>query len=84
MSATDASPFLLFSFLGMWGAVFLIRNYFSEGAFYTFSGQRHVRPNRIYKSQMPGWFLVLTIFYLAGAGLFIVGPIWFVATLMKH
>lgn len=84
VSATDASPFLLFSLLGMWGAVFLIRNYFRDGAFHTFSGRGSVRPNRIYKSQMPGWFLALTVLYLAMAGLFIVGPIWFVASLMKH
>lgn len=84
MTAADASPFLLFSLLGIWGAVFLIRNYFRDGAFYTFSGRPYVRPSRIYKAQMRGWFNALTVFYLAIAGLFIAGPIWFVASLMKH
>ena len=77
LTPLDASPFLIFSALGVWGTVFLVRNYFSDNAFYT------IRAARFYKVHAPRWFLLFTLFYLTVASLFIAGPIWLVASLAK-
>ena len=75
MSAIEASPLLIFSALGVWGIVFLIRNYFSADPFYT------IRAVRFYKVHAPRWFLVFTLFYLAVAFGFIAGPVMLIVSL---
>ena len=70
LSAFEVSPILLFSLLGIWGAIFLLRNYYSGAPFYT------IRARRFYKVHAPRWFLAFTVFYMAIALLFIAIPIY--------
>ena len=77
MNPLNASPFLIFSVLGIWGVVFIVQNYFSDNPFYT------IRAVRFYKVDAPRWFLVFTVFYLAVALVFIAAPIWLIASLSK-
>lgn len=75
MSALEASPLLSFSALGVWGVIFLFRNYFSSDAYYSY------RNARFQKVHAPRIFLILTLLYGGVAMGFIAGPIWLVVSL---
>jgi hypothetical protein len=75
LTRLEASPLVIFSLLGGWGIVFLIRNWFREDAFYT------VRTRRFTKRVAPTWFALWTLFFLVVAGLFVGLPIAFLGSL---
>ncbi len=75
LTRLEASPLLAFSLLGLWGIVFLIRNWLREDGFYT------VRNRRFYQRVAPTWFAVGTILFLILAGLLVGLPIAFLGSL---
>lgn len=75
LTRLEASPLLLFSLVGLWGVVFLIRNWLRDDAFYT------VRAHRFPKRVAPLWFGIWTVGFLLLAGHFIALPIAFLPSL---